>query len=149
MPPTVIPVTRQGVPGRSRRERFVRPCRRSRGHAEVGGHRVDPAKDFGTVADQVGVAEGLGDLAVLDEVRLSRAKDEVAGGGVDLPSSELGHVDALRRLGHDLVGIGVPGQQKGVGHPDHRQVLVALATTVARRAACPPGGTGGSPTSSR
>ena len=50
---------------------------------------------LGTVADEVALADRLGDLAVLDEVRLGHAEHEVAGGGVDLAAAELLHVHAL------------------------------------------------------
>ena len=49
------------------------------------------------VADEVALAERLGDLAVLDEVGLGHAEHEVAGGGVDLAAAEVGHVHAVRR----------------------------------------------------
>ncbi len=39
-------------------------------HGEVGAHRVDPLEDLGPVADQVGIPQRLGDLAVLDQVGL-------------------------------------------------------------------------------
>src|SRR5262245_62148518 len=72
--------------------------------AEVAADRVDAAQRLGAVADEVGGAHGLGDLAVLDEVRLGHAEHEVARRRVDLPAPELGAVDAVRRLTHDLVG---------------------------------------------
>ncbi|CCM66003.1 hypothetical protein BN381_90074 [Candidatus Microthrix parvicella RN1] len=40
-------------------------------------------------------------------------------------------VDAVGGVGHDVVGFAFPAQQIGVGHAHHRQVLVALAATVA------------------
>src|SRR2546425_4453095 len=49
---------------------------------EVVADRVDRLEDRGAVADEVGGAHGLGDLAVLDHVRLGHAEDEVAGRGV-------------------------------------------------------------------
>src|SRR5690606_10858784 len=56
---------------------------------------------------------------------------EVARGGVHLPAAEVGHVHALGGGGDDVVGVVGAGQHVGVGHPHHRQVLVALAATVA------------------
>ena len=60
---------------------------------------------LGAVADEVALAERLGDLAVLDEVGLGHAEHEVAGGGVDLTATEVGDVDALLGVGHDVVGV--------------------------------------------
>ena len=50
---------------------------------------VDAAEHLGAVADEVALAERLGDLAVLDEVGLGHAEHEVAGGGVDLAAAEV------------------------------------------------------------
>ena len=47
------------------------------------------------VADEVALADRVGDLAVLDQVGLGHAEHEVAGGGVDLAAAELGHVHAV------------------------------------------------------
>ena len=49
-----------------------------------------------------------------------------------LATRGLGHIDAPGGLGHDLVGILVAGEEKGIGHPHHGQVLVGLAPPVAR-----------------
>ena len=54
---------------------------------------------------------------------------------LDLPAAELRHIDAVLRLRHDLVRVFLAGEQESVGHADHREVLVALASAVARR--CP------------
>ena len=70
--------------------------------------------------------------AVLDEVRLGHAEHEVAGGGVHLAAAEVGHVHAVGGAGDDVVGLVGTGQHVGVGHPHHRQVLVALPAAVAR-----------------
>ena len=86
---------------------------------------------FGAVADEVALPDRLGDLAVLDEVRLGHAEDEVAGGGVDLPAAQRRHVHAVVGRGHDAARVALATHQVGVGHPHHRQVLVALAPTVA------------------
>ncbi len=52
-------------------------------------------QDLRTVADEVALAERLGDLAVLDQVGLGHAEHEVAGGRVDLTAAELRDVDAV------------------------------------------------------
>ena len=44
-------------------------------------------------------------------------------------------IDAVGGLGDDLVGVLGAGEQVRVGHADHREVLVALASAVARRLA--------------
>ena len=67
-------------------------------HGEVVAHGVDVGEHLGPVADEVAVAQRVGDLAVLDEVRLGHAEHEVAGGRVDLAAAELRHVHAVRRL---------------------------------------------------
>src|SRR5215213_10882769 len=51
---------------------------------EVGADRVDQPQRLRSVADELRGAHRLGDLAVLDHVRLGDAEDEVAGRGVDL-----------------------------------------------------------------
>ena len=56
---------------------------------------VDVAQHLRAVADQVALAQRLGDLAVLDQVGLGHAEHEVAGGGVHLAAAELGDVDAV------------------------------------------------------
>ncbi len=104
----------------------------TRRHGEVGGHRVDAPQHFGAVADEVGVAQRLGDAATLNQVGLGGAEHEVARGRVDLPTAELLHVDARGGLRHDLLGIFLAGEKVGVRHPHHRQVRVALAAPVAR-----------------
>ena len=149
VPPMVTPVMRRvGCPQPTGHALPVLAAGPRR-HGEVVGHGVDAAQHLGTVADQVGVAQRLGDPPVLDQVGLGRAEHEVPGGRVDLAAAELGHVDARGGLGHDLVGVLVAGQQEGVGHPHHGQVLVALAPAVARRRAGPPCGPAASPTCSR
>ena len=88
---------------------------------------------LGTVADEVALADRVGDLAVLDQVRLGHAEHEVAGGRVDLAAAELLRrrrpARSRRRCRRDRPAA---GQQVGVGHAHHRQVLVALAPAVAR-----------------
>ena len=54
-------------------------------HREVVADSVDVAQHLRTVADEVGLPQRLGDLAVLDEVGLGHAEHEVAAGRVDLP----------------------------------------------------------------
>ena len=50
--------------------------------------RVDQREHLRAVADEVALAQRLGDLAVLDEVGLGHAEHEVAGGRVDLTAAE-------------------------------------------------------------
>src|SRR5215218_5342911 len=97
---------------------------------EVVAERVDVAERLGAVADEVGGAYRLGDLAVLDEVRLGHPEHEVARRRVHLPTPELRAVDAVRRLTHDLVGIVLPREEVRVGHANHREVLVRLPPSV-------------------
>ena len=66
---------------------------------------VDVAQHLRAVADQVALAQRLGDLAVLDQVRLGHAEHEVAGGGVDLPTAELGDVHAVLGRADDVVRV--------------------------------------------
>src|SRR3954451_882253 len=79
----------------------VLAARTGRAHGEVVADHVDVLEDLGAVADEVGVPDRVGDLAVLDHVRLGHPEDEVAGGGVDLAAAELGDVDAVGRVPDD------------------------------------------------
>src|SRR5262249_42239771 len=97
---------------------------------EVVSDRIDAAERLGAVADQVGGAPRLGDLAVLDGGRLGHFEHEVARGRVHLTASELGAVDAVRRLAHDLLGVVLAGEKVRVGHAHHREVLVRLPSSV-------------------
>ena len=81
-----------------------------RTHGEVVAHHVDVAQHFGAAADEVGVAERLGDVAVGDQVGLGHPEDEVTGGGIDLAAAQLGHVHPVRRLADDLLGVLGPRQ---------------------------------------
>ena len=92
---------------------------------------------------------GLGDLAVLDQVRLGDAEHEVAGRGIDLAAAELHAVDAVVDAADDVVGIGLAFEQERVRHAHHRQVLVRLAATVAAAARVLPCGRARGPTCSR
>src|SRR5207249_9146032 len=78
---------------------------RARPGVEVIADGVDRLEHLGAVADEVGGAHRLGDLAVLDHVRLGHAEDEVAGRGVHGPAAELHAVDAVRRALDDVVGV--------------------------------------------
>ena len=60
---------------------------------------------LGSVADELRGADRLGDLAVLDHVRLGDAEDEVAGRGVHLAAAERDAVEAVRRLADDVVRV--------------------------------------------
>ena len=133
VPPIVSARTRRvGWPSPTGHALAVLAARARRAHGEVVADGVDVLEHLGTVADEVGVAHRLGDLAVLDQVRLGHPEDEVAGGGVDLTAAELRDVDAVGRLADDLVGIVGAVDQERVGHPHHRQVPVGLAAAVAR-----------------
>jgi hypothetical protein len=94
-----------------------------RAHLEVVADGIDELEHLGAVADEVALAQRLGDLAVLDQVRLGHPEHEVAGGGVDLAAAEVGHVHAVGGVGDDVVGSVVPLVRYRVGHADHRQVL--------------------------
>ena len=93
---------------------------------------VDASEHLRAVADQVALTDRVGDLAVFDQVGLGHAENEIAGGGVDLPSAELRHVHTGVGVGDDRLGVVVTGGDVGVGHPHHREVLVALAAAVSR-----------------
>jgi hypothetical protein len=72
----------------------VLAARPRRAHGEVVAHHVNVAQHLGTIADEVGVPEGLGDLPAFDEVRLGHPEHEVSGRRVDLTAPELGHIHA-------------------------------------------------------
>src|SRR6478735_9618002 len=104
-------------------------------HGEVIAEQVDVAQHLRAVADQVAVAQRLGDLPVLDEVRLSHAEHKVTGRGVHAAAAEVGDVHAVVGTAHDVGGILRAVEHVGVGHPHHRQVHVALPPPVAARPA--------------
>src|SRR5205823_366372 len=83
---------------------------RSRPRVEVVADGVDQLQDLGAVADEVGGPDGLGDLAVLDDVRLGDAEDEVTRRRVDLAAAELHAVHAVRGLPDYLCGVLLAGQ---------------------------------------
>ncbi|MCY1307470.1 hypothetical protein D9M70_573950 [compost metagenome] len=56
-----------------------------------------------TVADQHGAFHGRADLAVLDQVGLGAAEDELAGGDVHLAAAEGNGIDALLDRGDDFL----------------------------------------------
>ena len=59
-------------------------------HVEVVADGVDLAQSTsGPLPMQIGVADRLGDPAVLDQVGLDHPEDEVAGSGVDLAPAKL------------------------------------------------------------
>src|SRR5689334_7893437 len=82
------------LPGRDR-HRLPVLAARAGPRVEVVADSVDGLQDLGTVADEVGGAHGLGDLAVLDHVCLGHAEDEIARGGVHGPAPALHAVDAI------------------------------------------------------
>ena len=133
VPPTVIFGDPDGgLAGRDRDALPVLPAGAGPG-VEVGADGVDGQQRLGAVADEVGGPDRSGEPPVLDEVGLGHAEDEVAGGGVDLTAAEGGAVQAVGGGGDDVVGVGLAGQQVGVGHPDHRERLVGLPPAVAAR----------------
>ena len=91
------------------------------------------AQRLEAVADQRRAAHRGGDLAVLDQVALRDAEDEVAGGRLDLPTAERNRVEAALDAGDQVLGAGVAGREEGVGHARHRQVPERLAPAVASR----------------
>ena len=56
-------------------------------------------EDLGAVADEVALAQRIGELAVLDHVRLGHPEHEVAGRGVHLTAAEVRDVHAVARSG--------------------------------------------------
>src|SRR5665647_2478352 len=66
-------------------------------HVEVGGDHVDAHEDVDAVADERGAAQRRGDAAVLDEIALGDAEDEVAAGRLYLPAGQALGVEATRR----------------------------------------------------
>ena len=68
---------------------------------EVGADRVDEPQRLGAVADELRGAHRLGDLAVLDHVRLGDPEHEVAGGGVHLPAAERDAVEPVLGVADD------------------------------------------------
>src|SRR5688500_18485711 len=89
---------------------------------EVVADRIHEPQGLRAVADQVRSPQRFGDLAVLDEVGLGHPEHVVAGGRVDLATTELGAVDAVRRVAHDVRGVVLALEEIGVGHPYHRQI---------------------------
>ena len=117
VPPTVRRATRRvGTPSPTGTPWPSLPQVPGRAHGEVVAHGVDVLEHLGAVADEVALADRLGDLAVLDQVRLGHAEHEVAGGGVDLAAAEVGHEHAVGGAGDDVVGV--------VGRRSIRNVLV-------------------------
>ena len=106
VPPMVRRATRRvGHAVADRDALAVLAARAGRAHGEVVGQGVDVLEHLGAVADEVALAERLGDLAVLDQVRLGHAEHEVAGGGVHLAAAEVGHVHAVGGAGDDVVRV--------------------------------------------
>src|SRR6185312_16090746 len=102
-------------------------------HEEVVADRVDRRQRVEAVADQRRPGAGGGHLAVLDQVALGDAEDEVPGRGVDLPATEAHGVETvLDLLDHPFRGR-LAGRDVGVGHAREGQVAEALATAVAGR----------------
>ena len=106
VPPTVISRTSSvGCPDDTGHALTVLAAHAGPG-VEVVADDVDHAQHFGTVADQLRGADRVGDLAVLDQVRLGDAEHEVAGRGFDLAAAELRAVEAVLDAADDVVGIG-------------------------------------------
>ena len=73
-------------------------------HLEVVGDRVDPAQRLEAVADQGGALARPRHLAVLDQIALRGAEDEVARGRVDLAAGERDGVEAALDAGDQILG---------------------------------------------
>ena len=102
-------------------------------HEEVVADRVDRGERVEAVADQRRAGARAGHLAVLDQVALGDAEDEVAGRRVDLAAAETHCVEAVFDLFDHRLGGRLAGRDVGVGHPRHGQVAEALAPAVAGR----------------
>ena len=98
---------------------------------EVGGDGVDVLQHPWAVADQGGTLDGVGDLAVLDQVALGDGEDEVAGDRVDLAAAQLLRVDAAAGVGEDILEGVLARGDESVGHARDGQVAVGLAPPVA------------------
>src|SRR4051812_1238592 len=94
---------------------------------------VDGGECLEAIADQRRAAHGRGDLAVLDEVRLRNAEDEISGGRLDLAATERNGIEAALDSRDQLVLRLLAGREVGVRHSWHRQVPERLAAAVAGR----------------
>ncbi len=100
---------------------------------EVAADQVDLLERLRPAAHQRRALDGVLDLSVLDPERLAGGKHELATGDVDLPTTEVGGIQTTLDAGHDLARVLVASQHVGVGHARHRDVRIALATTIAGR----------------
>ena len=98
---------------------------------QIGANHGDPVHAIRPVADQVGGADWRRHAAVLDEVGLHGAEDEIAVGDVDLPPGEADAVDAALDGTHDLLGRSFAGAHKGRGHAGHGDVAETLPPAAA------------------
>jgi len=80
-------------------------------HHVVADH-ADLLQHVRAVADQGGALDRGPDLAVLDEIGLGGAEDELARGDVDLAAAEIDGVEPLLDRGQDLLRVAVPRQQQ-------------------------------------
>ncbi len=79
-------------------------------------------QDLQPVADERGAADRSRDLAALDEIALLHPEHEVTGGRIDLAAGERLGVEALGRVGDDLLRRVLSRAEVGVGHARIGQV---------------------------
>lgn len=68
------------------------------------------------VADQCLALDRCGDLAVFDQIRLSRGKGEAPAGDVHLPPAEVCRVDTTLNRTNDLLRLVLAIDQVGIGY---------------------------------
>ena len=84
-----------------------------------------------TIANEISLAQRLGDFTIFNEVRLCHAKHKVAACSVHTSTAEFGNVHAVLCCFHNVVGFRCAVDDKCVGHSHHREVHVTLASAVA------------------
>ncbi len=133
VPPTVISAMRKrGLTGADRHALAVLAADAGL-DVEVAGDHVDLHEDVDAVADEGGPAQRRRDPAVLDQVALGDAEDEVAAGRLDLPAGQALGVEALGRRRDDLLGRRIARGDVGRRHARDRHVAERLAPSVAGR----------------
>ena len=88
---------------------------------------------FGSIADQVYVADRRGNFAIFDHVAFGHAEDKITIANVDLAAGEGNAVNTLVDRADDVFWVRFSGHHVGVGHPGHRVVLKRLAPAITRR----------------
>ena len=84
-------------------------------HQVMTDHR-DLGENLGSVADECGSFDRLGDHTVFDQVRLARRKHERSIGNIDLSTPKRHRIEPPLDRPDDLLGIGFSGQHERVGH---------------------------------